>query len=149
MPAIKETYRQSSACPLKTAVLRSPRRLRARRSGFPQLQGAVLSGASWELEEWSRGAATSPMFGKRPRSSPKVIGGIDIFHRRRLMAAGTVHGMAFAAINPVTVAAEKSLPYLRTAQANPSGCFPAAICPTTSSVFKSTTATLSFVLTAT
>lgn len=89
------------------------------------------------------------MFGKRPRSSPKVIGGIDIFHRRRLMAAGTVHGMAFAAINPVTVAAEKSLPYLRTAQANPSGCFPAAICPTTSSVFKSTTATLSFVLTAT
>ncbi len=38
---------------------------------------------------------------------------------------------------------------LRTAQANPSGCFPAASCPVTSRVFKSTTATLSAVLTAT
>ncbi len=43
----------------------------------------------------------------------------------------------------------KKRPYLRTAQANPSGCFPATICPTTSRVFKSRTATLSAVLTAT
>lgn len=104
------------------------------------------------------------MLVKLAHSSLEFIGGIDIFHRRRLMAAvsGTAcgwhcrqkrlppeHGIAFAAINAVTVAAEKSLAYLRTAQANPSGCFPAEICPTTSSVFKSTTATLSFVLTAT
>lgn len=39
--------------------------------------------------------------------------------------------------------------YLRTAQAIPSGCLPGENCPTTSSVFKSTTTILSAVLTAT
>ena len=39
--------------------------------------------------------------------------------------------------------------YLRTAQAISSGCLPGENCPTTSSVFKSTTTILSAVLTAT
>jgi hypothetical protein len=39
--------------------------------------------------------------------------------------------------------------YFCVAHANPSGCFPASIWPTTSRVFKSTTATLSAMLTAT
>ena len=50
----------------------------------------------------------------------------------------------FSAISAVKSSSSEHNPILRTAQAMPSGCFPAEISLTTSSVFKSTTATLSY-----
>src|SRR5579864_9204993 len=84
MPAIKESYRQSWDCPLEIAGRMRLNKLRTRRIRHFAAPGAVLSGTRWEIEGNNLSAGTLPAFVKPPRSSQKVIGAIDIFHRRKL-----------------------------------------------------------------